>query len=74
MTVLVVAIFFLTLAGVTIYFYMTRVFRKSNVPPAKAAGQDTLLKTQNYRRQQSVILFLSDQKKLTHEPLAGPPD
>jgi len=74
MMLVIVAIFLLTLMGVTIYFYMTRVFRKSNTPPAKAVVQDTILTTQNYRRQQSVLLLLSDQKKLTHEPLAGPPD
>ena len=72
--VFVVSIFFLTLVGVIVYFYVTRVFRKSNIPPAKVVAQDTILKTQNYRRQQSVIRLLADQEKLTHEPLAGPPD
>ena len=72
--VFVACIFVLTLVGVAVYFYVTRVFRKSNVPPAKAVGQDTIVTTENHRRQQSVILLLSDQKKLSHAPLVEPPD
>jgi hypothetical protein len=72
MMILVVAIFLLTAVGVTIYFYVTRVFRKPNVPPAKVVGQDTLVTTQNHQRQQSVLLLLSDQKKLSHESLVEP--
>jgi hypothetical protein len=66
--VLVVSIFSLTLLGVIIYFYVTRVFRKPNVPPAKVPAQDTILKTLNYRKQQSVIQLLSAQENLSHEP------
>jgi len=72
--VLVACIFVLTLVGVAIYFYMTRVFRKPNIPPAKVVGQDTIVTTENHRRQQSVISLLSDQKKLTHAPLVEPRD
>ena len=74
MMVLVACIFLLTLVGVAVYFYVTRVFRKPNVPPAKLLGQDTLVTTENHRRQQSAILLLSDQKKLTHAPLVEPRD
>jgi hypothetical protein len=72
--VLVASIFFLTLVGVIVYFYVTRVFRKPNVPPAKVVGQDIIVTTESHRRQQSVISLLSDQKKLTHAPLVEPPD
>ena len=71
--VLVVAIVLLTLLGVTIYFYLTRVFRTSHIPP-KAVKQDTiLLETQNHRRQQSAILLLTSEKADV-KTLAGPPE
>jgi hypothetical protein len=74
MMVLVACIFVLTLVGVAVYFYVTRVFRKPNVPPAKVVGQDTIVTTESHRRQQSVILLLSDQKKLTHVTVVEPRD
>lgn len=71
--VFVVAIFLLTLVGVAIYFYLTRVFRTSDIP-TKAVKQDSiLLETQNHRRQQSAILLLTSEK-LDVKPLAGPPE
>jgi len=71
--VLVVAIFLLMLLGVTIYFYLTRVFRPSNIP-TKAAKPDTiLLETQNHRRQQSAMRLLTAEK-IDVKPLAGPPN
>jgi len=71
--VLVVAIFLLTLLGVAIYFYLTRVFRASNIP-TKAMKQDTiLLETQNHRRQQSAFLLLTSEK-IDVKPLPGPPE
>lgn len=71
--VFVVAIVLLTLLGVTIYFYLTRVFRASPIPP-KTVKQDTiLLETQNHRRQQSAILLLTSEKTDV-KTLAGPPE
>ena len=60
--VLVVAIFLLALVEVALYFYLTGVFRTSNIP-TKAVKQDTILReTQNYHRQQSAILLLTSEK------------
>ena len=71
--VLVVAILLLTLVGVTLYFYLTGVFRTSNIPK-KTVKQDTILReTQNNHRQQSAILLLTSEK-IDVKPLAGPPD
>ena len=71
--VFVVTIVLLTLLGVTIYFYLTRVFRASHIPP-KAVKQDTILpETQNHRRQQSAILLLTSDKADV-KTLAGPPE
>ena len=71
--VLVVAIFLLALVEVALYFYLTGVFRTSNIP-TKAVKQDTILReTQNYHRQQSAILLLTSEK-IDVKPLTGPPD
>ena len=71
--VLVVAIVLLTLVGVTLYFYLTGVFRASNIP-TKVVKQDTILReTQNHHRQQSAILLLTPEK-IDVKSLAGPPD
>ena len=60
--ILVVAILLLTLVGVTLYFYLTGVFRASSLP-RKAVKQDTVLReTQNHHRQQSAILLLTSEK------------
>jgi hypothetical protein len=62
--VLVVAIVLLTLLGVTIYFYLTRVFRASHIAP-KAVKQDTiLLETQNHRGSNQRFYY-SHRKRLT---------
>jgi len=71
--VLVVAIFLLMLLGVTIYFYLTRVFRPSNIPTKVVKPDTILLETQNHRRQQSAMLLLTAEK-IDVKPLAGPPD
>ena len=71
--VLVVAIFILAPVVVTVYLYLTGVFRTSNIP-TKAVKQDTILReTQNYHRQQSAILLLTSEK-IDVKPLTGPPD